>query len=240
MSTFLTAEWRKLAMLNYEVPPEVLQPYLPAGTELDTFRGRHFVSLVGFRFINTKLKGIAVPFHRHFEEVNLRFYVRYKEGGVWRRGVTFISEIVPRWALSFVANTVYKEKYSTKPMRYSWQQTEAQITVQYGWKHLHKWNHLELTAENRLQPLRPGSKEQFITEHYWGYSKGRNKTTEYSVEHPSWQIYPVLSYQTDVAFDAVYGSQFSFLNNARPASVLLAEGSAIKVKSKRIIQQSFY
>lgn len=235
MSTFLTAEWRKLAMLNYEVDPKLLMPYLPAGTELDVWQDKHYVSLVGFRFVNTKLKGIAVPFHRHFEEVNLRFYVRYKQDGVWRRGVTFISEIVPRWALSFVANTIYKEKYSTKRMRYQWQHSAETLTAAYYWRHGRKWNHLQVTAENKLVNLVPGSKEEFITEHYWGYSKGLTKTTEYGVEHPSWQLYPVQSFETDVDFQALYGSGFSFLNNTQPASVLLAEGSAIKVRSKRVI-----
>ena len=36
---FLTAEWRNIVMLNYEVPPELLREHVPAGTELDTFEG---------------------------------------------------------------------------------------------------------------------------------------------------------------------------------------------------------
>jgi uncharacterized protein YqjF (DUF2071 family) len=111
MSTnFFAAEWRKLAIANYCVNPGILLPYLPYKTELDIWRGNCYVSLVGFRFLNTKIKGVSIPFHRNFEEVNLRFYVRYKDASGWRRGVVFIKEIVPRRALSFVANTIYKEK----------------------------------------------------------------------------------------------------------------------------------
>ena len=105
-SKFLIAEWRKLALANYAVDPKILQPYLPYKTELDTWNGKHYVSLVGFRFINVRLRQIPVPFHRHFEEVNLRFYVRYKDDSGWKRGVTFIREIVPRHALTFIANTL--------------------------------------------------------------------------------------------------------------------------------------
>ena len=37
---FLTAEWRNLVMLNYEVEPELLRPLVPRGTELDAWSGR--------------------------------------------------------------------------------------------------------------------------------------------------------------------------------------------------------
>ena len=77
---FLTAEWRYLAMLNYEIEPAVLAPFVPQGTELDSFDGKTFVSIVAFLFLDTRIGGIPIPFHRNFEEVNLRFYVRRKSG----------------------------------------------------------------------------------------------------------------------------------------------------------------
>ena len=51
---FLSAEWRDLVMLNYEVDAEILRRYLPVGVELDTFAGRTFVSLVGFQFVRQR------------------------------------------------------------------------------------------------------------------------------------------------------------------------------------------
>lgn len=107
--SFLTAEWRKLVIANYAIDEKILLPYLPVGTELDTWNGTCYVSLIGFLFKNTRLLGIKVPFHTNFEEVNLRFYVRYKDEGIWKRGVVFIREIVPKYALSFVANVIYNE-----------------------------------------------------------------------------------------------------------------------------------
>lgn len=109
MMNFLTAEWRKLAIINYEVNPEILEKYLPNGVELDFWDGKCLTSLVGFMFLNTQLLGISVPFHRNFEEVNLRFYVKKWENKQWKRGVVFIKEIVPKKALSIIANTFYKE-----------------------------------------------------------------------------------------------------------------------------------
>ena len=105
---FLSAEWRDLVMLNYEVEPNFLSRYVPPGTTLDSFNGRTYLSLVGLRFCNTKLLGcFPVPFHVNFDEVNLRFYVRRKEGNDVRRGVVFIAEVVPRRAIAMTARLVY-------------------------------------------------------------------------------------------------------------------------------------
>lgn len=116
--SFLTAEWRKLAMINYIVDDRLLLPYLPSGTLLDYRHGQCYVSLVGFMFLNTKLLGVPIPFHRNFEEVNLRFYVKRKHGNEWRRGGVFIKEFVTKAAISLVANTIYKENYQTMKMNH--------------------------------------------------------------------------------------------------------------------------
>jgi len=104
---FLTAEWKHLVMLNYEIEPSVLVPYVPKGTELDLWNGKYLVSVVGFMFVKTRVFGIPIPFHRDFEEVNLRIYVRRKAEDGWRRGVVFIKEIVPRAAIAFTARKFY-------------------------------------------------------------------------------------------------------------------------------------
>ncbi len=110
-SQFLTAKWLNLAIINYEIDPIKLSSYVPTGTQIDQWNGKTYISLVGFNFIDTKLKGIPVPFHRNFEEVNLRFYVRRKENKTWKRGVVFIKEIVPKAAIAFVARLFYNENY---------------------------------------------------------------------------------------------------------------------------------
>ncbi|MBS1563590.1 MAG: DUF2071 domain-containing protein, partial [Bacteroidetes bacterium] len=102
--SFLTAKWEKLVMANYAVDPAVLKPFVPAGTVLDEFERRYYVSLVGFLFDDVRLKGWRIPYHRRFPEVNLRFYVRRDipdNPGAVQRGVVFISEIVPRFAIAW-------------------------------------------------------------------------------------------------------------------------------------------
>jgi uncharacterized protein len=232
-SIFLKAEWRKLAMANYAVDKGVLKPFLPAKVELDFCNDTCYVSLVGFMFLNTKLKGISIPFHTNFPEVNLRFYVRYKEGSEWRRGVVFIKEIVPRPALTFIANAIYNENYETLAMRSEVVQIDDDLKVSYSWKK-GKWHQFTVTAGSKTEEIVVGSEEEFITEHFWGYTQlNVLSSSEYQVEHPRWSIYPVKTHDVDVDFGVVYGDHFDFLRTEIPKSVFLAEGSDIAVRSGR-------
>lgn len=231
---FLTAEWNNLIMANYIIDPAILHPYLPAKTELDFYEGKCFVSLIGFMFQKTKLLGITVPFHKNFEEVNLRFYVRYNDNGIWKRGAVFIKEIVPKPAISFVANTVYHEKYSTCRMKHFYKNDRQQIDLGYHWKYQGKWNKLDATASNTPLSMQAGSEEEFIAEHYWGYSRFNAQTTfEYAVVHPAWEVYKVKTYCIDCDFTALYGNDFSFLQSAKPSSVFIASGSPVAIMPKR-------
>lgn len=233
--SFLKAEWRKLLMINYEVNPEILQPYLPNGVELDFFEGKCYISVVGFMFLNTKLLGLKVPYHIDFEEVNLRFYVKRKVGGKCKRGVVFIKEIVPKPALTFVANTIYKEHYQTLPMKHHWQINKDDLHVTYQWKTKKKWNTISVETLAKSKPIAPNSVIEFIAEHYWGYSKINDKrTTEYEVTHPIWEFYPTKNFTVDVDFETNYGKNFSFLKEKQPNSVMLLEGSEITVENKII------
>ena len=226
---FLTAEWRKLALAQYAVDKEILSKYLPPHTILDDWQGKYYVSLVGFMFVDVKLRGFNIPFHTNFEEVNLRFYVKFKDGDTLKRGVVFIKEFVPKPAITFVANTIYEENYQTFAMKHVWMEQEDQLEVDYLWKNKN-WHNFSVTADSKAKEILIGSEEEFITEHYWGYTKiGKNKTSEYGVEHPRWQAYPVKDYKINVDFGLNYGDDFVFLNNAVPDSVMLAEGSEIRV-----------
>ena len=234
--TFLTAEWRKLVMANYVVAKEILQPFLPAGTDLDLYKGHCYVSLVGFLFQNTRLKSVPIPFHRTFEEVNLRFYVTHTTAtGERRRGVVFIREFVPRLALMIVARSLYGENYSTASMSHQWIHTGERQSVRYSWSYQSLESTMQVTASPQARAIEPRSAEEFFTEHYWGYTKRGAKTSEYEVRHPRWKTYPILQHTIDVDFGWLYGTAFIPLTTREPESVLLAEGSEIEVRSgKRI------
>jgi len=220
--SFLTAEWRWLAMVNFEVDPALLRPLVPRGTELDAFGGKTFASLVGFLFLGTRVLGVPVPFHRNFEEVNLRFYVRRGD----RRGVVFVKEIVPRWAIAWVARNVYGERYVSLPMRH---RLEGDL-VEYGWNVSGEWCGLSVHASGPDAEAAPGSEEEFITEHYWGYAGTEDSCVEYEVKHPRWLLRPVTGSEISGSLEPLYGSAFASILRGKPSSAFLALGSAISVE----------
>lgn len=219
-------------MLNYVVPPEALAPFVPAGTELDTWEGKTFASVVGFLFLDTRVLGVAIPGHRNFEEVNLRFYVKRKAEEGWRRGVVFVKEIVPRAAIAGVARLLYGEKYVAMPMRHSitGDPTRGGMYVMYGWRFRGRWNGIGAVVGGSPKEAAPGSEEEFITEHYWGYSSRRGGgATEYRVDHPRWRVWPLLRPVLDCDVAALYGSRFAAPLAAEPSSAFLADGSEVAV-----------
>lgn len=219
-------------MANYVVDPTLLTPYLPYGTELDDFNGTHYVSMIGFMFMHTRVRGISVPWHRNFEEVNMRFYVRHRDPQHgWRRGVVFVKEIVPRIMIVAVANTFYGEKYVALPMRHQWQATTAgTVNVSYDWRVEGSWNRLQANMAEVAAPIAEGSEAEFITEHYWGYTKlGERRTGQYEVVHPRWNVHEVNHYDMRCSVAALYGEAFVEPLSAQPQSVFVADGSAVKV-----------
>lgn len=224
---FLTAEWRNLILVTYKVPTDILSPHIPKGLEADTIEGNAFVSLVAFDFINTRVKGRRIPFHVNFPEINLRYYVIEKESG--RRGVVFVREYVPRFFISFVANRIYNEPYKSIKMK-SVVSVKEVVQVKHTLKY--KGREYFITAEGKNEPYKPeeNSKEHFFKEHSWGYGTNRRgETLAYEVNHPVWNIYPLITCDNNIDFEHLYGAKWSFLTGAEPYSVLVAEGSGVKV-----------
>jgi uncharacterized protein YqjF (DUF2071 family) len=231
---FLRAGWHHLAMLNYPADAGMLERYVPAGTELDRWQGRAYLSMVGFMMLHTRVRGIPVPFHRNFEEVNLRTYVRRKAADGWRRGVVFIKEIVPRWMIACVARRLYNENYVALPMRHGVVLPTAATPaggVCYQWWFGERWHSLAAQIAGEPVALVPGSEEEFITEHYWGYCRQRDGSTlEYRVEHPPWRVWTAANAQFDCDIAAVYGAEFLPLLAATPTSAFVADGSPVAVR----------
>ena len=228
---FLTAEWRDLAMLNYEIDPAVLHPLVPAGTELDAWEGRTFVSVVAFRFLRTRVHGVPIPGHRDFEELNLRFYVRRLAADGWRRGVVFIKEAVPRRAIAWLARAVYNENYFALPMRHAVAASEGTIRATYEWRHAARWHALRIEAAGEPTLPADDSEETFITEHYWGYARQRDGgTVEYRVEHPRWSVWRATAATLDCDVASFYGPAFEPFVCGQPSSAFIADGSPIVVR----------
>ncbi|MGH7647070.1 MAG: YqjF family protein [Gemmatimonadaceae bacterium] len=228
----LTAAWLDLAILNYTVPPDALRPYVPNGTEIDAFRGTTYVSVVGFRFADTRVFGVRIPGHVTFDEVNLRFYVRRAAPEGWRRGVVFIRELVPRRAIAWVARAWYNEPYRTLPMRHDITRRPDgwPVSARYQWRRGGRWEGLSARSDHEPAVLAAGSEEEFIAEHYWGYTRQRDGSTiEYRVAHPRWRAAPATEARLDADVRALYGAPFDTLLGREPRSAFVADGSPVTV-----------
>jgi uncharacterized protein YqjF (DUF2071 family) len=232
---FVTANWRYVAMLNYVVDPALVEPLVPPGTEIDYENGETFVSIVGFLFLDTRLLGFPIPLHRDFEEVNLRFYVRRKSADTWRRGVVFIREMVPRYAVALVARACYGENYFAVPMKHDVEHVDSNLKVEFSWRRGHKWESLKMIAAGEPQSIPGGSHAEFITEHYWGYTSLRSGCGEYRVEHPRWKIWNASDFELDADVATLYGKQFAETLSQPPRSAFIADGSPIIVHRREVL-----
>jgi uncharacterized protein YqjF (DUF2071 family) len=234
---FLTAAWHDLLMLTWAIKPSLLTSYLPRGVELDLWQGDALASIVAFRFEQVRVRGVAFPCHTNFPEVNLRFYVkRPMSDGTFRRGVVFVQEMVPRTAIAVVARRLYGEPYVARPMReahlpgITGDDGEPRRTLLYEWKRGERWERIVALATGALRPMRAGSVEEFIAEHYWGYTpRGDRATREYQVEHPRWNIAFLGECFVDADIEALYGRRWVAPLSEAPISTFLADGSSVAV-----------
>jgi uncharacterized protein YqjF (DUF2071 family) len=232
----ITAQWRKLLLVNYEVDPKVLDPFLPYDTEYALWNNKCYVSLVGFQFLNVRIGGVPIPFHTDFDEINLRFYVRRKSAHIWHYGVVFIKEIVSLPIVTFVANTLFTEHYETLPLKHDMKVTPEKIAMEYQWKK-HEWQSFSIESGPSSHMIEDNTEEHFLTSQHWGFSKANDhKTIEYSVEHPRWSAYSTRRFDIKVDFRGTYGDRFAFLDNATPESVFLTEGSDITLKKRVVLK----
>jgi uncharacterized protein YqjF (DUF2071 family) len=227
---FLTARWSNLAIVTYEVPPALLDPHLPAGLEIDRRRGAAFVSLVAFDFLDTRVWGVPWPGFRTFPEINLRFYVRRAE----RRGVVFIREFVTNPAVAWLARAIYNEPYLVATIESTVAGDVAAVATLRRLSWQGRSHAIEVTGSKPAFKPAEDSDEHFFKEHHWGFGRDRRgRSMAYEVKHPVWDVYPVRSWSVDVDWAQVYGAPWSFLSGEKPASVVLAAGSAVSVYPRR-------
>ncbi len=235
MRVFLKAKWENIIMVNYEIEPKLLLPFLPNGLSLDLFDGKAYISLVGFMFKNTKLFNVPIPFFGSFEEINLRFYVTRKEDDVIKRGVVFINETIPYKLVAWMANKLYKEHYTVVPTKHHILNNDKINQIKFEWLLQNKLHSIAVDFDSKKETMKTNSLEKFIYEHYYGYTKINDlQTEEYQLKHPSWKIHKVIDSKINCDFEAMYGKSFSILNQMKPSSVYIAEGSDVSIYWKRI------
>ena len=229
-SPFLTARWLNLIMLSYRLDPGMLQGFVPPGCTLDLIDGYAFASLVAFDFADTRVRGIRWPGFVNFPEINLRFYVRYRDGATEHRGVCFIREFVRRRTVATIARWIYNEPYLVAPLRSCVKQNADAIDVRHSIQLNGRAHSVQIACSAKAICPSSDSIECFFKEQQWGFGTSRRgQLIRYKVLHPAWNIYPVTSFKLDWDWQAVYGSHWAPLQQMQPMSVMLAEGSAVEV-----------
>ena len=226
---FLQADWKHLVLANYAVSDDLLIPYLPKSCELDRYLDSAYISLVAFQFLNTRVCGVRWPFHTNFSEINLRFYIRDQN----HRGVCFIREFVPSAIVSTIARVLYNEPYSSAKMGDTVHRKGPILETQYNLATNDADLKIFVQAEDQPYLPNENSMEHWFKEHELGV--GRNRIGEkisYEVNHPHWNIYPIQNYDISLNWQKIFGSKFEFLAKKKPDSIILAEGSQIKVHWK--------
>jgi uncharacterized protein YqjF (DUF2071 family) len=228
---FLRAEWRNLIIVSYHVPAGLLERYLPRGLELDLFDGKPAVSLVAFEFRNTRVWGVPWPGFVNFPEWNLRFYVKTTEPTP-RRGVVFVREFVPSRIVSLMARCLYNEPYTAASIRFG-VVPFGDLVMPVCMVCVDRTGHtLHATASTALRTPHDSTTEHLLKEHQWGFGRTRaGKTLCYEVVHPTWRIHEDASVDVDVDWARLYGPEWGVMQEAKPFSTILAEGSAITVST---------
>ncbi|MGL6074670.1 MAG: YqjF family protein [Fimbriiglobus sp.] len=224
--SFLTARWSNLILANYAVPEDLLTPYLPPGVDLDRRDGQAWASLVGFQFLETRVLGIPWPGFRNFPEWNLRFYVKCGDD----RGVCFVREFVPQRFVATVARLVYNEPYERAPTTMSIIEEAAKVSVEYTVTYGDQVHRLHATGRKPAIEPGPESTEAWFKEQVWGFGTTRGgRRLRYEVRHPTWSIYPIEEFDSDLDWARLYGPEWEPMNAVAPASVILAVGSRVTV-----------
>src|SRR5690349_16131206 len=241
LPTPLTARWRHLLFLNYEVSPELVIPYLPAHTELDPWRDRLYCSVVGLMFLDTAVFGIPDPLHREYEQVNLRFYVRRRVDNGWRHGTVFLKEIVPESLVTVAARMLFNERYVTMEMMHRLvEERDGMLRegsrMEYGWRNGERWNRIGAEVGTEMGMPAEDSREFAVMHRLFGHSKRLDgSTTETSLEHPVWSIRKVKDARLECDIAAIYGEAFVEPLSAPPAFAFVADGSPVSIRTMESI-----
>lgn len=227
-NNFLVAHWENLVVASFKADKQLLQPFVPRGTELNDWNGDYYMSLLGFQFSRARFCGIPSPFYRRFEELNLRFYVRQKVKSGWRKGVVFIKEVIPSKLVGCIAKWLYHENFAALPMHHHIYTGNDGRHTEYYWEQESKPGYLKLCSQLQPEPAVPGSLPAFIHDHYIAFTKTKKHSYTFDIQHPDWNIYPALSFEMQLDAVALYGEAFRDAFS-QPATAFLLDGSKTNV-----------
>ena len=236
MKLSISSEFRKVALVNYLVPPEVVGKYIPKHTKIDFYNGECMVSLVGFQVQKLKVAGVKVPLLKDFEEIDLQIYVKRFDGAKWRKGVVVINRIFDQPAATHLANTVFKANYSSMPVAGKVEETEEYLKVGYSWQFREIQQNFWVKSNRLAAPYDKDTAAAFVLDRPYGYVKSEEQTYEYKIDHVDWHLYTVEEYSLDIDFSKQFDPAFNILNSQTPQSVVLTEGSTIGIGENQLVR----
>lgn len=229
MRKFLTTLWGYQWFQTWEVEPDLLLPYLPHKIGLYTERQKAIVSIVASFFENTKVKGIQVPFHVSFPQIDLRFYVEHKNS----LGIGFIKQIVPRYCISLWANRIFNEKYVTLPLEFQRLNHENGFLAFYKLWNKKQYNSIEIFSTNDLKPL----EHDLYNDLKWGFSNDSYKNLlRYRIEAgETYQTFNEVEASINFEYDKLFGNQWGFLKKHEPIHSFFLAPNKVKIYQPEIL-----
>lgn len=172
--------WERVLFAHWRVDPDVLRPHVPEALGLETFDGSAWLGITPLHLSGLRFRGtLPVPVMSSFEQVNVRTYVRAAGmPGVW----LFSLDCSSRLAVE-AARRLYKLPYH-----------RARITVEGDAFEAARLGAPAVVFSARyrpagpVEPARPGSLEEFLTERYCLYAGDGRYRAE--THHAPWPLRP--------------------------------------------------
>jgi uncharacterized protein YqjF (DUF2071 family) len=223
---FLTAEWSHILLFTFSVPRQLVESTLPPGVSCQLRGEAALLSLVSLDFQNTRVWGIPWPGLRNFTGINLRTYAVEGE----RAGVVFVREFVSSKLIALAAKRLYGEPFESVPIRSCVTEEAERIRIERRFQRGGKDHVLYAVAAKASVSLPSDDEAHFFKERYWGFGRSHwGESTSYQLEHPIWRVHPIESWHLDIDWRKAYGETWSFLQNAQPLSVVVADGSPVRM-----------
>jgi len=217
----LAMGWRDVAFLHYRADAAVVAAALPAGVELDRFAGEAWLSVVPFRLVDVRLRGLPpFPGFRDVPELNLRTYVRV--GG--RPGIWFFNLDASNAAVAFAARRMTALPYFGARMRVDRDGDE----ISYASARTRDGGDVLFRARYRpTAPLpRPAedSLERFLHDRFRFFATRGAGLVVGEIEHGTW---PLQGLEVDVERETL-GEQIGHPLPRTPALATFARGVAVR------------
>ena len=190
LKSFMSQNWEDLLLLHWPVSPDELSPTIPKDLELDLFDGQAWASVVGFRLTNLCISGLGVIPWSDFLEVNLRTYVKDREG---RRGVWFHSLDSSDLPAVLGARALYGLAYfhSAIEIEKSREALSFRSERRRFWGNRRASLEAKLPIEEKGLPLADSALDRFLLERYrfWARRKLSDRSSSALVNHRPYDAY---------------------------------------------------